>query len=97
MSLKPGLAHGWFEMYNSDVYPNDYVVLRGKKMRPPKYYDGLLLTAFLDKRVSFEYDEIMEARQEKAKLNIDDNTPERLLIKEAVKTAQIRTLVRNLD
>lgn len=39
MSRRPGLAKGWFDKYSSDVYPSDYIVLRGRKMRPPKYYD----------------------------------------------------------
>jgi len=39
MSRRPGIAAGWFEKYSSDVYPADLVVMRGKEMKPPKYYD----------------------------------------------------------
>lgn len=39
MSRSPGIGQKWFEKYKSDVYPSDYIILRGKKMRPPKYYD----------------------------------------------------------
>ena len=36
MSRRPGLGKGWFEKYKSDVYPDDFVILNGKKMKPPK-------------------------------------------------------------
>jgi len=39
MSLKPGIGSGWFEKYQSDVYPSDFIVLQGKKRSPPRYYD----------------------------------------------------------
>ncbi|AXH77921.1 MAG: replication initiator protein [Microviridae sp.] len=38
-----GLGKEWFERYSGDCYPKDWVTLRGMKMRPPKYYDNLLL------------------------------------------------------
>lgn len=41
MSLKPGLAKDWFIKFHTDVYPRDEVVLRGKKMKPPRYYDKM--------------------------------------------------------
>lgn len=42
MSRRPGLGTSWFEKYWEDVYPDDFVVMKGQKMRPPKFYDGLL-------------------------------------------------------
>lgn len=43
MSRNPGIARSWFEKFFSDVYPHDYVVVRGgMKMPPPKYFDYLL-------------------------------------------------------
>lgn len=46
MSRRPGLARGWYEKFSADVFPADEVVLRGKRMRPPKYYDHLFEVAF---------------------------------------------------
>lgn len=40
MSRRPGIGKAWFDMFKSDVYPSDELVLRGKVMKPPKYYDG---------------------------------------------------------
>lgn len=39
-----GLGETWFLKYKSDVYPHDHVVTRsGIIMKPPKFYDKLLL------------------------------------------------------
>lgn len=40
-SRKPGLGSGWFDKYWSDVYPNDFVVVNGRKRKPPRFYDKL--------------------------------------------------------
>ncbi len=42
MSRRPGLGSKWFAKYQDDVYPDDFVVMKGQKFRPPKYYDQLL-------------------------------------------------------
>lgn len=34
-----GLAHGWIDRYRQDVYPADEVIVRGKRAKPPRYYD----------------------------------------------------------
>lgn len=39
MSRRPGIARGWFDLYSKDVFPSDSVVVRGRAMRPPKFYD----------------------------------------------------------
>jgi len=39
MSRSPGIGADWIEKYMSDVYPKDYVTMRGRKMRPIRYYD----------------------------------------------------------
>lgn len=41
MSLKPGIGRGFYDKFRSDMYPRDYVVVNGQKVRPPKYYDRL--------------------------------------------------------
>lgn len=40
-SRKPGLGSGWFDKYYTDVYPNDFVLVRGQKRKPPRFYDKL--------------------------------------------------------
>lgn len=95
MSLKPGLAKDWFLKFHTDVYPADYVVLRGKKMKPPKYYDSLLQRV---SNMSWEYDldTIKDARELAALAHLDNSTPARLAVREAVQIAQISKLVKTL-
>lgn len=38
MSRRPGIGSAWLEKFQSDVFPADEVVLRGRKMAPPKFY-----------------------------------------------------------
>lgn len=42
MSRNPGIGAGYLEKYKSDMYPKDYFVHKGEKVRPPRYYDYLL-------------------------------------------------------
>lgn len=42
MSRRPGIGRGWIEKYTSDVYPKDFVHVRGKKSKPVRYYDKYL-------------------------------------------------------
>lgn len=91
MSLKPGIAHGWFEKFSEDVYPRDEVVMRGKAMRPPRYYDRLYE---LTDPAGME--DIKWTRELKAAQYLDDNSQDRLDIREAVKIASIRNLKRTL-
>lgn len=39
MSRRPGIGRDWFEAFRTDVFPHDFVVVKGARMRPPKYYD----------------------------------------------------------
>lgn len=39
MSLRPAIGATWIKKYWRDVYPRDYIVIRGREFRPPRYYD----------------------------------------------------------
>ncbi len=91
MSLKPGIGYEWYKQYTSDVYPHDYVVVRGKKVKPPKYYDKKYKI-----ENPYEFDELLYIREKSAKLNYADNTLERLVVKEQVAKAKLQKLKRNL-
>jgi len=91
MSLKPGIGYEWYKKYRSDVYPHDYVVVRGKKVKPPKFYDKKYKSDY-----PYEYDELIYKRETSAKLNFADNTPERLAVKKQVAEAKLQKLKRTL-
>jgi len=86
MSRRPGIGQGWYEKYGKETYRDDFIIQRGMKMQPPKYYDE----QYPDIKV------IKSKRIRRAKEKRADNTPERLRVKENCKYAQIRALKRNL-
>lgn len=86
MSLKPGIGGKWFEMYSSDVYNgHDYVVINGRKCRPPRYFDRLLEKTDPDRLEQIKAERIARAQKLTA-----DNTPERLAVKETVRAAALQ-------
>ncbi len=89
MSLKPAIGKNWYLKFNDDVWPDDFVVMRGKKMKPPKYYQGLYELEEPDSVVQLKLDRIKAASLNKA-----ESTPERLAIREHVKKSQIKQLSR---
>jgi len=80
MSLKPGIGTEWYKKYKQDVYPNDYVIVKGTKLRPPRYYDKKLQA-----EDAWWWEEVQQNREEKAKP--EENTPERLAVREQVAKA----------
>jgi hypothetical protein len=91
MSLKPGIGADWYKKYKNDVYPHDFVEIRGKKLKPPKYYDQLY-----SKENPYEYDQILYTREKQAKLKPEEHSYERLLVKETVQKAKLQQLKRKL-
>jgi hypothetical protein len=41
MSRMPGIGKPFFDKFHGDIYPKDFVTHKGKKFRPPRYYDSL--------------------------------------------------------
>ena len=91
MSLKPGIGAGWYEKWKADVYPHDYIVVNARKMKPPRYYDKLY-----QREEPFEFDYLKNNRHWQAVEYQEDNTPERLQIKETVAQAKLKQLKRVL-
>lgn len=92
MSLKPGIGADWYAKFKSDVYPHDFVVVNGVKVKPPKYYDRIY-----QKESPFEFDDLVYARELRAAERRDDNVPERFEVKEQVLSARLSLLVRTID
>lgn len=96
MSLKPGIGSRWLEKFQTDVFPRDYVVINGVKVKPPKYYDTLF-----ERENPGEFSEIVAKRE----LDIDvlkkrdylEFWPSRMSVKEQVQLAQVSQLKRNLS
>lgn len=96
MSLKPGIGSDWLKKYSADVYPRDYVIIRGVKVKPPKYYDVLF-----EREDAGEFSEIV-ARRELDMHNLRKRDylefwPDRMSAKEAVTLARSSQLKRELS
>lgn len=89
MSLKPGIGAPWLAKFQREVYPRDYVVVRGVKCKPPRYYDKLVDgESFMD---GVEYD-----RYVRSLATLEDNSEERLRVREIVTRARVAFKVRPL-
>lgn len=65
MSRRPGIGKGWYEKYKGDL-EKDFITSRGIKMKPPKFYDGLL-----EQEDPVRYQEVKQKRMEEAKTDED--------------------------
>lgn len=91
MAASQGLGLRHFEEFHQQMYLRDSCVIAGKEAPVPKYYDRKL------ESINAEWlEEIKAKRKAKALENKDDNTWDRLLVKEEVKTAQYKMLKREI-
>ncbi len=77
MSRRPGIGREWYERFRGDVFPGDDVVLRGRKMRPPRFYDCLYEQENPDDFARIKAERVRASYRAAA-----DSTPERLAVRE---------------
>jgi len=92
MSRNPGLGTSWLKKYKSDVYPDDFIVIRGKKMKPPKFYDLAHEKEHAQKHEDIEFDRYQLSIEKAC-----NNTPERLIVRESILKTRLKLLPRNLE
>jgi len=89
MSRRPGIGSGWFERFASDVYPSDEVIHKGRRFRPPRFYDSKLSDADLDA--------IRRKRRRAVELRKDELTFDRLKAREEYSEAVLNGTKRRLE
>lgn len=92
MSLKPGIGSDWYKQFAGDVFPHDYVVMNGCKVKPPRFYDKRLEIEWPD-----EYMALKARRLERAMACVDDCSPVRLKTREVVFRAGLAFKSRSLE
>lgn len=92
MSRRPGIGKGWIDKYQKNTYDNDRVVINGKAVRPPKYYDGQFEIANPE-----ELARLKAKRKLKALAHEENNTYERRLIREECQMHKFNQLKRNYE
>jgi len=93
MSNRPGIGSTWYDKYYKDCYPSDFLVIRdGVKVKPPKYYD---------KKFSVDNPSMMEQikklRISRAELKTNDNTYDRLAVREEYQLDRVKKLKRGVE
>ncbi len=94
MSRKPGLGFTWYQKYgDSDCHNEDFIpLLGGKKTKVPRYYDVLL-----SENDPEAHADIKEQRIATARYWADNNTPERLKVREYIQERKLQQLPRELS
>lgn len=85
-----GLGKSFFNKYWHTMWPDDFVIVEGRKCPVPEYYVRLL-----EKKDKELYDLVKEKREEYSKLNEWDRTPERLAVREEVFKRKVKRLNRS--
>lgn len=91
-SRRPGIGKTWFDKFHRDVYPSDEVIVDGRRVTPPKFYDTQF--EILD---PYEMEAIRDRRLLRARRSASDNVPCRLSVKEQVTLAKISHLPRSVE
>lgn len=91
-SRNGGIGRGWFEKYGKEVYPDDFVIVKGKRLRPPRFYDKI---------VQLEDPELFTAvkrdRVATGKSQAWNSTRDRLVVREKVQLAKLDLLKREIE
>lgn len=91
MSRRPAIAREWWEQYQTDTL-KDFVTHQGKRVKLPRYYDKLFESVDPD-----EITNIKLRRKIKAYEHFDDNSSDRLAVKEKLQLKRFEKLQRTLS
>jgi len=80
MSRRPAIGKRWIERFWSDVYPRDFVVMDGKEMKPPRYYD---------KWMESHHPRIIMEVKEQRYVDMVEIGDEKLIMKEKIHRARV--------
>lgn len=101
VSRRPGLGRDWIDLYRSEVYPSDRVVIRGREMRPPNYYDRVFEPDFPEAFESVRKERVRCGKEAARKALLERPDPfrgiDRRYIKEFVAEARFKLLRRSYE
>ena len=79
MSRRPGIGRLWFDKFHGETYRDDFIVVNGVRVRPPRYFDNLF-EEIDSKRLS----KLKSVRRRRALLHKADQTYDRRRVREIV-------------
>lgn len=89
MSRRPGIGSEWYRRFESDIRSGDFVVINGKRVGVPKFYDSKLSDS--------ELLEIKKSRKYEAYQHKDNNTLNRLKVREICHESRGLLLKRSFE
>ncbi len=84
-----GIGASWMKKFGAEVFASDSVVMRGREMKPPRFYES-----FYDE---LDLEAVKGSREVSSYRFAQDNTPERLRVREICKQAQVGFLQRGYE
>lgn len=91
MSRRPGIGKTWLEKYTTDIYPHGQMIVRGKKTNTPRAYDK-----WYAQQQPLNAEQLAYARYIEGLHHRENQTPERLKVREQVQAAQLQQLKRKI-
>jgi len=92
MSTRPAIGLTFYEAFKDEIIESDFVLVKGKKRKTPRYYDKQL-----EKKNPQLLEDIKFLRAQSAHERRADSTDDRLAVREQVKLATIKPLKRELQ
>lgn len=92
MSRRGGIGLDWYKKFKRDLYPDDFVVIKGKKVRIPKFYDSKYEAEHPD-----EYRKLKIKRALTGSTHAENNTHDRLLTREKILKLKAEKLKRGYE
>lgn len=90
MSRRPGIGAAWYERFRGEVFPSDSVLCEGRLVKPPRYYVARL------QREDPGMAELV-ARERERMRRPEDETRERLAVREKVMEAKGRVFSHSME
>lgn len=92
MSTRPGIGSDWYQEFNADCFPSDFVIVDGQKKPIPRYYAKKLEASSPRAHLAVKAD-----RKEAAAQHTDEQTTRRLLTKRDSQDLRAARLTRTMD
>lgn len=104
MSSNPGIGASWFEKYEGDAFPSDFVIIDGKKRSVPSYYKNKLKGRFNhagsnpDRLLPIDDAKLAaDRKKEFAVAQAENNTLERREVREELARLKLARFENQLD
>lgn len=111
MSRRPGIGAPWLKKWKRDVFPHDFCIINGMKVRVPKAYDQLMIDAedkiglwttdstgfpvFMPSLQRTPMEQLKGKRKRSAAKHSDNQTRERLDVIEELTALRVERLARS--